>query len=280
MYKILYNIDMKVGVFCNRAIKKYEPIQKELIRVLKEEKIAYRVFYSVEEIAVPVDVLIVLGGDGTILKVAIEAGRRGIRLLGINAGNLGFLTEFEGEQSCEAAALLRGPSETEKRSVLEISVNGNKFFALNEAVFHRHLNEEADNSVVAVKAEIDGKKVDNFIGDGVIVSTPTGSTAYSLSAGGPILTPDISAFILTPICAHSLHNRPIVYADSSEMRIILPDGGTSLALYCDGRHIGTVHAEDTVFLRKADFCVEFIKRKNNNFFDKLLIKLNKWSVQQ
>ena len=277
MYKILYNIGMKVGVYCNRSAKKFIPLQKTLFSELKAGGVSYEVCERPEEIG-NVDVLIVLGGDGTILRVAPEAGRRGIRLLGINAGNLGFLTEFEGEQTAEAAALLcRGDYALESRSVLEIDVNGKKFYALNDAVFQRCFDEHAENNVVTIAAKIDGNKVDEFVGDGVIVSTPTGSTAYSLSAGGSVLTPDIAAFILTPICAHSLHNRPIVYADSSELQIMLSENSGRLSLCPDGRIACPITESDRVFLRKAPFGVEFIKRKNSNFFDKLLFKLNKWS---
>ena len=268
---------MKVGIFCNQATKKFESVQNELLHCLKKSGVEYGLYYDVSDIGC-VDALIVLGGDGTILKAAIEAGRKGILLLGINSGNLGFLTEFEGDEAKEAVELLcNGKYLREERSVLEVSVNGQIFYALNDAAFHRHYDETADNNVVAVSVEIDGKRVDKIVGDGVIVSTPTGSTAYSLSAGGSILTPDIAAFILTPVCAHSLHNRPVVYADQSVLRVSLADEGTALSLYCDGKYIGVIARGDEVTLRKANFSVGFIKRPDSNFFDKLLFKLNKWS---
>ena len=276
MYKILYNKGMKVGVYWNRATKKLLSVRVALIEALRGAGIPFAEFAEVDVIG-GVDVLVVLGGDGTILKVAIEAGRRGIRVLGINAGNLGFLTEFEGDQVQEAVRLLSGKYDTERRSVLEVVVNGNSFYALNEAVFQRRYEPEADDNVVAVCAEIDGKKVDEFVGDGIIISTPTGSTAYSLSAGGSILTPGIAAFILTPVCAHSLHNRPIVYADSSLLRVRLSERRAGVALYCDGKPVGDLHYGDKILLKKADFGVEFIKNKDSNFFDRLLFKLNKWS---
>ena len=267
---------MNVGIYCNRETKKYKPICDALFALLKKKRIAHTVFEEVEAIG-GVDVLVVLGGDGTILKAAIAAGRLGIRVLGINSGNLGFLTEFEGEQVAEAVALLQGPAETEKRSVLEVRVGGQVFYALNDAVFQRGYSAAADDNVVAVTAHIDGKKVDEIVGDGVIVSTPTGSTAYSLSAGGSILTPDIAAFILTPICAHSLHNRPIVFADSSALSVRLSDRDTALSLFCDGKFVLSMGSGEEAVLRKAPFGVEFLKRKDSNFFDKLLFKLNKWS---
>lgn len=270
---------MKVGVFCNSQTKKYQPIRDGLLKTFKARGIAFETYFAPEEIASP-DVLIVLGGDGTILKAAIEAGKRGIDLLGINSGNLGFLTEFEGEQIEKAVDLIAGKYEAEERSVLCVRAGGKEFFALNEAVFQRRYREGADDNVVEISAFIDGKKVDAFVGDGIIVSTPTGSTAYSLSAGGPILTPDIRAFILTPICAHSLHNRPIVYSDESVMRVDLSEAKNEVSLFCDGRFCGAFGEEDLVSVKRADFSVRFIKSKDNNFFDKLLFKLNKWSGER
>lgn len=266
---------MKVGIFCNKSLKKYLPVQEELFRVLKERGIHYDVCENVDD-AEDIDVLIVLGGDGTMLKVATAVGKKGIKILGINSGNLGFLTEFEGDETESAVELLQGDYRSQKKGVLQVCVNGQNFFALNEVFFQRRYNEDADNNVVSVTALIDGKKVDDFVGDGIIVATPTGSTAYSLSAGGPILTPDIHAFILTPVCAHSLHNRPIVYSDESVMQVRLTDEEGKISLFCDGKFICVISQKDTVFIKKAEFQAEFVAGQNN-FFDKLLFKLNKWS---
>ncbi len=279
MYKVLYNKSMKVGVFCNSQTKKFFSIRDGLLKIFKARGIDYETYFAPEEISSP-DVLIVLGGDGTILKAAIEAGKRGINLLGINSGNLGFLTEFEGEQIEKAVDLISGHYEVEERSVLEVRAGSEAFFALNEAVFQRRYEEGADDNVVQISAYIDGKKVDAFVGDGIIVSTPTGSTAYSLSAGGSILTPDIRAFILTPICAHSLHNRPIVYSDASEMRVDLSAAENKVSLFCDGKFCGAFGKGSAIHVKKAGFSVRFIKSADNNFFDKLLFKLNKWSGQR
>ncbi len=275
MYKILYNKIMKVGIFCNRSAKRFTDIRRDLLRILEQKNISYEVYYSVDEIGA-IDILFVLGGDGTILKVAIEAGRKNIKLIGINAGNLGFLTEFEGEQIEEAVDLIHGQFQTDKRTVLEVCVGDKHFYALNDVVFQRNNSTEADNNVVSISTEIDGNKVDSFIGDGIIVSTPTGSTAYSLSAGGSVLAPGIDAFILTPICAHSLHNRPIVYSDHSIMHVLLEKDAVA-ALFCDGSYICNVTFNDAIFIQRAAFDVTFISRPDSNFFAKLLYKLNKWS---
>lgn len=267
---------MHVGVFCNRETKKFDIVRERLFTALRKRSIEYNIYEDAECLGTE-DVLIVLGGDGTILKAAIEAGKRGVPLLGINAGNLGFLTEFEGNQAEEAVSLLQEKYGTESRSVLEIRAGDLVAYALNDIVFQRSYDASADDNVVAVCAEINGKKVDRFVGDGLIVSTPTGSTAYSLSAGGSILTPDIAAFILTPVCAHSLHNRPIVYADSSILKVKFADEGGALSLFCDGKFTKMLRRGEEATVRKAPFPVVFIKKQDSNFFDKLLVKLNKWS---
>ena len=155
------------------------------------------------------DVLFVLGGDGTILTVASECAKRSVKIIGINYGHLGFLTEFEQEKLDEAAQLVcSGNYCITGRKLLEIKCGDNIYIALNDLVIQRSTSGVNFSNTVDLRAEIDGCHVDSFISDGIIVSTPTGSTAYSLSAGGSVLTPDINAFIMTPICAHSLHSRP------------------------------------------------------------------------
>ena len=130
MYKIVYNVSMKVGVFCNKQTKKFIPIRDRLVNALTSRGISYETYYAIEEIGQP-DVMIVLGGDGTILKAAIDAGRRGIDLMGVNSGNLGFLTEFEGEQLEKAVDLICGNYDVEERSVLEVRAADKVFYALN-----------------------------------------------------------------------------------------------------------------------------------------------------
>ena len=129
---------MKVGVFCNKTTKKYLPIQNELFKILNEKNITFSVYEKVEEIF-DIDTLIVLGGDGTILKVATEMGKKGIKILGINSGNLGFLTEFEGDETQNAVSLIENGFKTQTRSVLQVEINGKSFYALNEVFFQEHL---------------------------------------------------------------------------------------------------------------------------------------------
>ena len=222
------------------------------------------------------DVLFVLGGDGTILNVAAECARRNVKILGINYGHLGFLTEYEPDKLAEAVKLICGEFSTRKRMMLEIECRDKVFLALNDLVIQRSTGGVDFTNTVELRAEIDGSVVDNYLSDGIIISTPTGSTAYSLSAGGSILTPDIDAFIMTPICAHSLHSRPVVYNANSVLKVF-HNGNTPLNIVVDGKVVDVIDGSTVVRIKKSDYCVEFITRGDNDFFNKLLIKLNIWS---
>ncbi len=224
------------------------------------------------------DIVIVLGGDGTILTIASECAVNGVKILGINYGHVGFLADFEPNQLTDALNLLRsGKFNVEKRSMLEVfHSDGGVYYALNDAVVQRSTSGDSFSNTISLHAEIDGATVDNIASDGLIVSTPTGSTAYSLAAGGSVLTPDINAFIMTPICAHSLHSRPIVFGDGCTVRISRIDSRGVLNLIIDGRAVSTVKKGDIITVKKADRFVEFISLPGGNFFDKLLYKLNVW----
>lgn len=223
------------------------------------------------------DVLFILGGDGTILTLAAECAKRGVKIIGINYGHTGFLAEFEPEKLKDAVNLvISGDYGLQRRTILQVDCGGERRYALNDFVIQRNTGGSHFCNTVRLEAAINGEKVDGFSADGIIVSTPTGSTAYSLSAGGSVLTPDIAAFILTPICAHSLHSRPIVYGDDSTLDIFLKSSDEPV-LIADGRVIGKIGGERTVTVKKAPFTADFIIKKDNNFFNKLLLKLNKWS---
>lgn len=224
------------------------------------------------------DVLFVLGGDGTILTVASECAKRDIKIIGINYGRVGFLAEFEPQRLDFAVDLVCGGNyKTVNRAMLDINVDGNSFLALNDVVIQRNTGGTQFCNTISLRCEIDGAIVDNLSSDGIIVSTPTGSTAYSLSAGGSILAPGINAFIMTPICAHSLHSRPIVFGDGSVVNISSLLGNTPLNLIVDGRIAATVRAQQTITVKKSKRFSTFITADDGDFYNKLLIKLYKWS---
>ena len=269
---------MRVGIYLNVKYKsEQDGYLGKIFSALEPEGIEC-VFVDNISLIETLDILLVLGGDGTILAVASECARHNVKILGVNCGHMGFLTDFEANQLDQALSLvLSGRFKTVKRSMLNVTFRGKNYLALNEVVLQRCTTGNSFSNTVNLHAEIDGSTVDNFSSDGLIVSTPTGSTAYSLSAGGSILTPDLAAFIMTPICPHSLHSRPIVFSENSTVKVNQSEKNCTLNLIVDGRVVDTLRGFDTVSIKKADFSTEFISVANNNFFDKLLIKLNIWS---
>lgn len=268
---------MRAGIYFNKNyLSENKPYVEQLKQSLKthfDECVIVDGFEDLDGLYV----LFVLGGDGTILTVASECAKRSVKIIGINYGHLGFLTEFEQEKLGEAVELVcSGKFSIRKRNMLEISCGGKSFLALNDLVIQRSTSGVNFSNTVDLRAEIDGSIVDNFLSDGIIVSTPTGSTAYSLSAGGSILTPDLNAFIMTPICAHSLHSRPVVYNDNSVLNIS-HTGKTPLNIIIDGKIADTVYGPMLAEVKKSKYYAEFITRDDKDFFKKLFIKLNIWS---
>ena len=188
------------------------------------------------------------------------------------------MTEYEPDKLDEALELLCSEKfVTTKRAMLEIAYGDKRYYALNDFVIQRSTGGQNFSNTVELNAEIDGALVDRYSADGIIVSTPTGSTAYSLSAGGSVLSPDLDAFILTPICAHSLHSRPVVFNANSVVTITPGTTKTQLNVIVDGKIVDTVKGKIYFTVKKSELVAQFISRGSKDFFDKLLIKLNIWS---
>ena len=216
--------------------------------------------------------MLVFGGDGTMLTAAVRGARQGVPVLGVNLGNLGFLTQFETDVAPEtvAAALLHG--ETEARMLVECRSACGNFLALNDIVL------KSDGSrPVSVSLVVDGQFADCYRSDGVIVATPTGSTAYSLSAGGPVIAPEVDALVVNPVCPHTLHSRPVVAGADSEiiLKLSAEDGAK---LIVDGKEEGVLRASSVIAVRKADISAYFVKVGENRFYEKLLSKMNRWGT--
>lgn len=269
---------MRAGIYFNKNyICENILFPDSIINSLRDNNIDCAVVDGAEGLD-GIDVLFVFGGDGTILNIAADCAKRRIKILGINCGRLGFLTGFEYEKAEEAIKLVcSGNYKIQKRTMLEIECRGKSYQALNDIVIQRSTGGLNFTNTVELKAVIDGSIVDKYLSDGIIISTPTGSTAYSLSAGGSILTPDINAFIMTPVCAHSLHSRPVVFSDSSILEIIRSGGKTPLNVIVDGKIVDVIYNTVSVKVKKSERFVEFITRGDEDFFNKLLIKLNIWS---
>ena len=274
----MYNEFMNVGIYSNRNYLERDNanIQHIKDRLIKAGN-SCTIVENNADIDGGIDVLFVLGGDGTILNVAAECALCGVKIIGINYGHIGFLTEFEADRIDEAVSLvIDGNYKIKKRNLLEID-HLEKFFAINDVVIQRNTGAANFSNTVGIHAEIDGTTVDNFSADGIIVSTPTGSTAYSLSAGGSVLSPDLHAFSLTPICAHSLHSRPIVFSDESTVTISPVSCRESLVIIVDGKVVGKLPVGEKVTIKNSHLFAQFITRGEEDFFKKLLIKLSIWS---
>lgn len=224
------------------------------------------------------DLLITFGGDGTLLSVARHAPDH-VPILGVNMGTLGFLTEVLVEEfPAVLEKVLAGDYAVEPRVTFDVTVNGpghdkTHYRVLNDAT----INKSALARIIEMRVHVAGQFVSTFRGDGLVVSTPTGSTAYNLSAGGPIVYPTMGAVIITPICPHMLTNRPIVLPDELdiEIGIVSPSEGQEIYVTLDGQEGMPLHERDRVCVRKSDQRVRLISSPDKNYFDVLRTKL-KW----
>ncbi len=233
---------------------------------------------SLRDLAKAVDMLIILGGDGTILRVARELDGAGTPILGVNLGNLGFLTSVNCDELARTVTpILRGEYNLSARHTIQTSLlrNGKRLEthrALNDAVISRG----ALSRIVRLRLYIDEEWLTEYVCDGMIFATATGSTAYSLSAGGPILLPTARACILTPICPHALSNRPIIADERSVVRCQVTGAAGDLLLTVDGQVQVRIQVGDEVEVRSAPEAVHLVTPQRHAYFEVLRQKL-KWS---
>jgi len=229
------------------------------------------------EMPARVDLLIVLGGDGTLLATARALNRKPVPILAVNLGGLGFLTEITCEELHPTLeSVIAGNHQTDRRVQIEGELIRadeilTSFLALNDVV----LNKGAIARIFDFEVRINGELVSTYKSDGLIVSTPTGSTAYSLAAGGPIVTPAVEAFLITPICAHTLTHRPLVVPNTTRIEVTVKSLREAAYLTVDGQVGIAAHSEDVVRIRKADSYVELVRPPATPYFQILQKKL-KW----
>lgn len=222
-----------------------------------------------------VDTLVVLGGDGSLLSAARIAAPLKIPILGVNLGHLGFLSEVEEENVFEAVeAVACGSFRIEQRMMLDAFVERNgetvgRYTGLNDAV----VNKSGFSRMIAVDILVGPEYVQTVPADGVIVSTPTGSTAYSLSAGGPIVSPLFECLIITPICPHTLYSRSQVIAGNEEVRVVLSSSGGDTVLTVDGQVGHRLRAGDQVRVRRSAHSARFVRLGDHSFYRILREKL-------
>lgn len=223
------------------------------------------------------DVIVAMGGDGTLLRAAEVVHPRDKPILSVNLGRLGFLSGAEPREMDEGfERLLSGDYTVEERIVLHAETNGQKAFALNEVVIERSVTAR----LVQVKMHVDNVPVSSFYGNGLILSTPTGSTGYNLSSGGPITHPSLSVLIATPICPHSLSQRPLVMPSDQSVTVqVVADHSDEVMLSTDGRSVCPLPIGGSVIVHRAPEPVRLINLQGLSFYDLLQRKLD-WSLDR
>lgn len=233
------------------------------------------------ELATASDLLIVLGGDGTLLSIASDAARAEVPVFGVNYGGLGFMTATPRDELESATdAVLRGDYSVSVRQLLRATVDGPQ---RSEPLTRDVLNDAVINKidlarVVELKATVDGEMVSSFVADGLIVCTTTGSTAYSLAAGGPIVMPEVDAIVLTPISPHTLSNRPLVLPGGARVEIELVSRDLQVILTLDGQEGILLNPDDRVSVQRSPHSLRLVRPGERSYFDVLRTKL-RWGTR-
>lgn len=228
-----------------------------------------------DKLAAEVDLMLVLGGDGTMIATARMVGDYEVPVLGVNYGGLGYLAEFRIEELYSALeSILSGNYRLDRRVMLAVELRRGDdppktSRVLNDVV----INKSALARIIEIETYFDHYYVSSFRADGLIVSTPTGSTAYNLSAGGPVIFPSMNAVVITPICPFTLSNRPIVVPDNAEIELLLKTDNEEVALTLDGQVGFQMEVADRVVIRKSRTTFNIIQPSNRNYFDVLRDKL-------
>lgn len=228
-----------------------------------------------EEIAANVDLILVLGGDGTMIATSRMLGDHEVPVMGVNYGGLGYLAEFRIEELYSGLeSILSGNFRLDKRVMLDVELRRQDVVltrnrVLNDVV----INKSALARIIEIEAYLNHHFVNAFRADGLIISTPTGSTAYNLSAGGPVVFPSMNAVVIAPICPFTLSNRPIVVPDDATIELLLKTHQEEVTLTLDGQVGFALNVEDRIVIRKSNVTFNLVQPSNRNYFDVLRDKL-------
>ncbi len=226
-----------------------------------------------EEVARNCDLLLVLGGDGTLLRAVRLMGEQQKPVLGINLGSLGFLTEISQDhtlQSLEQA--IRGQYRVEQRAIIRAECGGRDYYALND------FDIRVPTRLVDLAVSIDGQLASRYFADGLLVATPTGSTAYSLSAGGPVVEPDLDVFVITPICPHTLSLRPMIVSMDKTVTVAVQGKNEEAVMVADGQAVVRLRDSQSLTITRADRKALLVKLESSSFYNILRTKL-KWGAR-
>ncbi len=271
-----------IGIIFNKEKKEIKGVLRKICRFLAEEGIRIKFLKGAEKFGYGkyvvargdflknTSLVIAIGGDGTILASAHLIGERGIPIMGINVGSLGFLAFFSPKEALTTLAdFLKGEAKVEERMALQVSFQGKEYFALNDATVNMGYSLRAIEVIL-----YSGKRyVSRFMGDGVIISTPTGSTAYSLACGGSIIYPTLSCFIITPIAPHALSARPLIVPADEEITIELAKGSEAGFLMVDGQIKLEIYPGERAIFQQARERVKIIIPQKKDYFTILRQKM-------
>lgn len=269
-------IDKAMAVF-----ETYQPVlvfESNFYNVLKEQGVLHKtfsVFTNHEELNDGYDMFISIGGDGTMLRAATYVREKNIPVLGINAGRLGFLATVQQENiEVLLPQIFTGDYRLSPRTLLKLEYKGKESetedldFALNEVTVSR----KDTTSMITIETKLNGDHLNSYWADGLIISTPTGSTGYSLSCGGPVLMPDVHSLVITPIAPHNLNARPLVITDDTEIELLVSSREEQHLVSLDSRII-SVDVETTLCIKKAGFKINLVEFPQEKFLDTLRKKL-------
>lgn len=281
---------MKIGIVANTHKAKAFTVINTFADLLQQRNVS--VIYSddlrnflslpanqqtapVSQIGQECSVVVAFGGDGTILATAKHVGPSGVPILGVNIGTLGFLAEVTVEElEITIDDLLKNKYSIVERMVFKVDIERDyltkTYYAVNDVVLDKGLSSR----LIFIDTKVDGVFLNSYRSDGLIVATPTGSTAYSMSAGGPLVVPDLHAFIVTPICPHSLTVRPIVLSDDSIVELSIRKEAEPVQVNIDGQNRYKLLFNETVRISKADYILRWISIGKGDFFHILRTKLN------
>ena len=277
------------GIVANPDKDETKKIVPQLIRWIEERNLSFVLsedlvpFVGYREKSCPpsdlrnrIEALIAMGGDGTILAAARAIGVDNVPILGVKVGGLGFLADITPEELPQTLDKVKaGKYGLSERMTLETTFDARAYVALNDIV----IDKGASPRILDLSIRVGGKFVNTSTADGLIISTPTGSTAYSLSVGGPIVHPRMEAIILSPICPHVLANRPMIVSGDETVEVTIEKARGDVELTVDGQINSKLQQGDTVVVRKGDYSVKLVRASDRTYYDVLRAKL-KWGVRE
>lgn len=277
---VIPNLSKKnADVYTSKVIKKIFSLNAEVLmlsdkqKFFNDRKIKY--YSNIGNLIFNCDIVITIGGDGTIIHKAKHAARFSKPILGINLGKIGFVAGLEPTEIDKLEQLIKGKYTVEKRMMLSVNVKKGettrKFYALNDVV----ITKGVYSGLVNLNVTLNNDEITKYVADGIILATPTGSTAYSLSAGGPVIEPSMKCILLTPICQHSMFSRPVIFGENSKINITAKTREKDESvLSIDGGRPIIINDRDLVSVEEAKMTVSLIKLKNQNFYKVLNSKLS------